>query len=91
MDDSVKHLFLVAQDQSSKYSSNYKRESLKVANGFKMLASAFEISGQEEKNLLSAIKGTCSAYESIAKFYEEQPPHDFEPLCDVLHEYKGTH
>lgn len=89
MDESVKHLFLVAQDQSRKYAANYKREQLKIANGFKLLASAFEISGQEEKNLLSAIKGTCSTYETIAKFYEEQPAHDFEPLSDVLHEYKG--
>ena len=90
MDESVKHLFLVAQDQSRKYASNYKREQLKIANGFKLLASAFEISGQEEKNLLSAIKGTCSTYETIAKFYEEQPAQDFEPLSDVLHEYKGA-
>lgn len=89
MDESVKHLFLVAQDQSRKYASNYKREQLKIANGFKLLASAFEISGQEEKNLLSAIKGTCATYETIAKFYEEQPAQDFEPLSDVLHEYKG--
>lgn len=89
MDDSVKHMFLVAQDQTRKYSSNYKRESLKVANSFKMLASAFDISGQEEKSLLNAIKGTCTAYESIADLYEKQPAQDFQPLSDVLHEYKG--
>ena len=39
--------------------------------------------------MLEAIKRTGFAYENIAKYYEEQPVQDFEPMSDTLHEYKG--
>ncbi|XP_022246256.1 sorting nexin lst-4-like isoform X1 [Limulus polyphemus] len=40
-------------------------------------------------HLTAAVKHTADTYEEIGKLYEEQPKLDFEPMCDVLHEYKG--
>lgn len=39
--------------------------------------------------MLEAIKHTSFTYDKIAKYYEEQPVQDFEPMSDTLHEYKG--
>lgn len=52
MDDAVKHLFTVAQEECRKYLTGYKREVLKISGGFRTLAGAFELSGQDER-------GTC--------------------------------
>ena len=65
MDDSVKHLFTVAQDECRKYLTNYKKEVLKVAGGFRHLASAFEVSGQDEggKNMHKLGLRICVLFE----------------------------
>lgn len=91
MDDSVKHLFSTAQDQSKKYSHAYKREFLRISSAFSQLAEAFASSGvpNEDLKLNEAIRHTSSTYENIGKLYEEQPKNDLEPLSDALYEYKG--
>ena len=41
-------------------------------------------------NLTNAIICTGEAYEDIAKIYDDQPRNDWEPLGDMMHDYKGT-
>jgi sorting nexin-9/18/33 len=91
MDESVKHLFNTAQDQSKKYTGPYRREFGKVSNSFAQLADAFATSGysQEDGALNEALRHTSATYDTIGKLYEEQPRHDLEPLSDALYEYKG--
>lgn len=91
MDDGVKHLFSTCQDQSKKYAGPYKREFTRVSNAFGQLAEAFAGSGvpEEDRALNESIRNTSATYDTIGKMYEEQPRLDFEPMSDVLHEYKG--
>lgn len=91
LDDSVKHLFHTCQDQSKKYAGPYKREFTRVSTAFAQLADALASSGvpNEDRALNEAIRNTSSTYDTIGKMYEEQPRLDFEPMSDVLHEYKG--
>lgn len=89
MDDAVKFLSHLAQDQCKKYTGPYKREMQKISLAFNSLANSFDQSDVRDTSLNAAIKGTASIYESVAKLYEEEPRHDFEPLSYILHEYKG--
>lgn len=91
MDDAVKHLFTTAQDQTKKYSGPYKREFVRISAAFSQLADAFNGSGcpAQDLPLNEAIRHTAKIYDTIGTYYEEQPRHDYEPMSDVLHEYKG--
>ncbi|XP_022244062.1 sorting nexin lst-4-like [Limulus polyphemus] len=89
-DDSVKHLFMTSLEQSKKYTGGFKREIQKVANSFRDLGTAFEMeTSPRSTSLTLAIKHTADTYEEIGNIYEEQPKQDFEPMGDILHEYKG--
>lgn len=92
MDDAVRHLFQTSMDQSKKYSSAYRREFSKIANAFEHVANSFEFSELQNNantKLNQALKNTSNTYEAIGKLYEEQPKNDFNPVSDVMHEYKG--
>ena len=39
--------------------------------------------------LNNALTGTGEAYEDIAKITDEQAKKDWEPLGDMMHDYKG--
>ncbi|XP_076346979.1 sorting nexin lst-4-like isoform X3 [Tachypleus tridentatus] len=89
-DESVKQLFMTSLEQSKKYAGGFKREFQRVASSFRDMGIAFEIDcSSRSTNLTAAVKHTADTYEEIGKLYEEQPKLDFEPMCDVLHEYKG--
>lgn len=89
-DDSVKQLFITSMDQSKKYTGGFKREVQKVATSFRDLGNAFEMeTSPRSTSLTLAIKHTADTYEEIGNIYEEQPKQDFEPMGDILHEYKG--
>lgn len=91
MDEAVKHLYSTAQDQAKKYAGPYKREFTRISAAFSQLADSFNSGAPShtDEALNSAILHTARTYESIGKMYEEQPKLDFEPMSDVLHEYKG--
>ncbi|CAG2171982.1 unnamed protein product [Oppiella nova] len=93
MDDSVKLLYITAQDQSKKFGGPYKREFSKIAHSLHTLSDAFAFSGVDGQpnndRLNNAIKHTSDTYDAIGRLYLEQPKHDFGPMCDILHEYKG--
>jgi sorting nexin-9/18/33 len=91
MDEAVKHLHQTAQDQSKKYSGPYSKEFTRISNAFTQLADAFAGSGvpNEDRALNECIRATSGTYDSIGKMYEKQPINDYEPMSDVLYEYKG--
>lgn len=90
-DDAVKHMFSTAVDQSKKFSSIYSKDYKKLSESIKELSSAFQ-SGTAWRNSLGlneAIRQTSSAYEDISRLFEEEPKYDFEPMADILHQYRG--
>lgn len=90
-DDAVKHMYNTAVDQSKRYSSVYSKDMKKLSESIRELASAFQ-SGTAWRNSLGlneAIRQTSAAYEDIGRLFEEQPKGDFEPMADLLHQYKG--
>lgn len=89
MDEAIKGLLEVANDQTRKYTGAYKKEMQKISGAFNGLATAYDHSDYNDHRLNEAIRSTGTAFENIAKIYEEQPKYDFEALSYVLYEYKG--
>lgn len=90
-DDAVKHMFTTTVDQSKKFSTVYAKDYKKLAESIKGLSSAFQ-SGTAWRNSLGlneAIRQTSSAYDEISRLHEEEPKYDFEPMADILHQYRG--
>lgn len=90
-DDAVKHMFTTTVDQSKKFSTVYAKDYKKLSESIKELSSAFQ-SGTAWRNSLSlneAIRQTSAAYEDISRLHEEEPKYDFEPMADILHQYRG--
>lgn len=91
LDESVKHMFTTTIEQSKKFSTIYAKDYKKLGESIKELSSAFQ-SGTAWRNSLGlneAIRQTSSAYEDISKLHEEEPKYDFEPMADILHQYRG--
>jgi len=90
-DEAVKHMYTTAVDQSKKVSSVYSKDYKKLSESIKELSSAFQ-SGTAWRNSLGlneAIRQTSAAYEDISRLHEEEPKYDFEPMADILHQYRG--
>ena len=90
-DEAVKHMFATTIEQSKKVSTVYAKDYKKLSESIKELSSAFQ-SGTAWRNSLGlneAIRQTSSAYEEISRLYEEEPKYDFEPMADILHQYRG--
>ncbi len=43
----------------------------------------------ENSSLTNAITCTGEAYEEIGKMFDDQPRNDWEPLGDIMHDYRG--
>lgn len=90
-DEAVKHMFNTAVEQSKKFSTIYSKDYKKLSESIKELSSAFQ-SGTAWRNTLGlneAIRQTSAAYEDISRLFEEEPKYDFEPMADILHQYRG--
>lgn len=90
-DDAVKHMFTTAVDHSKKFSTVYAKDYKKLSESIKELSMAFQ-SGTAWRNSLGlneAIRQTSTAYEEISKLYDEVPRNGFEPMADILHQYRG--
>lgn len=91
LDEAVKHMYTTAVDQSKKVSTVYAKDYKKLSESIKELSSAFQ-SGTAWRNSLGlneAIRQTSAAYEDISRLHEEEPKFDFEPMADILHQYRG--
>ncbi|XP_023225261.1 sorting nexin lst-4-like [Centruroides sculpturatus] len=90
LDDNVKQLFNITQDQVKKFTGAYRKEFSRIAFTFRDLGAAFDLDeSQSSCELTKAIKHTGDTFEEIGKIFEDQPKNDFEPLGDMMHEYKG--
>lgn len=90
-DEAVKHMFTTAVDHSKKFSTVYAKDYKKLSDSIKELSMAFQ-SGTAWRNSLGlneAIRQTSTAYEEISKLYDEVPRNGFEPMADILHQYRG--
>lgn len=85
-----KNLFNTAVDQCKKHQVQYKREFVKIGETFAEFGGALELDDAKNPTKLThAIKRTGLSYLNIAKIFEHQPKHDWEPLSNKLHLYRG--
>lgn len=90
-DDSVKKMFATSVEQSKNFSMIYSKDYKKLSTSIKQLSSAFQ-SGTAWRNSLGlneAIRQTGAAYEDISRLFQNEPKYDFEPMADILHQYRG--
>ncbi|KAK3600278.1 hypothetical protein CHS0354_013705 [Potamilus streckersoni] len=91
MDDNVRSLLNVCQDNRKKQQNHFKREYKKFGDGFKSLAATFSLDHSHgSRELTSAIEFTGETYNQIGDMFEKQPVKDLEPMMDELFEYKGV-
>jgi len=89
-DQAVKGMFDICKDQTRRYQTTTKQEYQKIGKAFLAIGAAMEQDGIERNSMLNnALTGTGEAYEDIAKITDEQAKRDWEPLGDVMHDYKG--
>ena len=93
MDDSTKNIYNVSIEMGKRYQSFNKREFCKVASIFSNLSEAFlssPVRSTSNQSLINAINLTSNTYENIGKLFDEQHWHDFGPLANLMHEYRGV-
>ncbi|KAK7069134.1 Sorting nexin-9, partial [Halocaridina rubra] len=90
LEESVKLLQNTCFDQAKKHQTAYKREFNKVSHAFSKLSRAFDSDPSNcAPRLTEAIHHVSEAYSDIGTVYEEEPRHDWDPLCHLLFEYRG--
>ncbi|OWF50530.1 sorting nexin lst-4-like isoform X3 [Mizuhopecten yessoensis] len=90
MDDNVKGLITVMNENRKKHLGPYKREYQKIGQSFKNLATTFNLDNSSfSGRLTAAIDYTGDTYNQIGDMFEKQPRADLDPVLDVLYEYKG--
>ncbi|XP_066146695.1 sorting nexin lst-4 [Euwallacea fornicatus] len=91
MDQSIRGLMNLAQDQQKKNFSMYEREFGRIGQAFAELGSAFEHGQQGMFSKASIdVKNIGAAYTVIAMMFKSQGKIDWEPLYDRLYIYKGV-
>ncbi|CAH0721490.1 unnamed protein product, partial [Brenthis ino] len=92
MDTAVKSVTNMCLAQTKRFQGPYKSDSQKIGEAIYSLGNALSLDEGtiiSTSKLTSAIKLTGGAYIEIGRMYEEQPKHDWEPLGDKFHLYKG--
>nr|XP_045611627.1 sorting nexin lst-4-like isoform X2 [Procambarus clarkii] len=90
LDDAVKLLQNTCMDQAKKHQTAFKREYNKISHSFSKLSRAFDTDPSNcAPGLTEAIHHMSEAYQDIGTVFEEEPKHDWDPLCHLLFEYRG--
>lgn len=90
LDESVRLAQSTCLDQAKRYQMDFKREHDRVSFSFSKLSKAFETDPFNDGSGLSqALQEMSTAYEEIGTMYEMQPKHDWDPLSNLLFEYRG--
>jgi len=90
LDDAVKTLQTTCLDQTKKHQISYKKEYDKIAHSFVKLSRAFDTDPDNTSpSLTSALHHVGDTYTKIGLIFEEEPRHDWEPLGNLLYEYRG--
>lgn len=90
-DEAAKIMYCASVDLSKKYATSYSKDYKRLSEALQSLSSAFQ-SGTAWRNSLAlneAMWFTSSVYGEISKLYEDEPKYDFEPMADILHQYRG--
>ena len=77
----------IATMQKISYDKNYKLFGQILVIWVKLIIHFFQIA--VNPNLTNAIVCTGETYEEIAKMVDDQPRNDWEPLGDMMHDYRG--
>jgi len=89
-DRAVQGMFKLCSDQTRRCQTTAKQEFQGIGKAFNALGSAMEQDGIERNLMLNnAVIGAGEAYEEIARITDEQAKKDWEPLGDMMHDYKG--
>ena len=90
LDAAVKNMHKTSVDQSLRCQNNFRREYQTMGRAFNQLGTALQQDGNYlSPNLTNAIICTGEAYEDVGKMFDDQPRNDWEPLGDMMHDYKG--
>ncbi|XP_064635989.1 sorting nexin-33-like [Lineus longissimus] len=90
MDDGVRHLLGVTENNMKKHQGPFKREFQKIGHSIESLAATFDIdTGVYSQKLTTAMKHTGKTYDEIGQLFAAQPVHDLYPTMETLSEYKG--
>ncbi|XP_042211753.1 sorting nexin-18-like isoform X3 [Homarus americanus] len=90
LDDAVKLVQNTCIDQAKKHQTAFKREYNKISHSFSKLSRAFDTDPSNcAPGLTEAIHHMSEAYSDIGTVFEEEPKHDWDPLCHLLFEYRG--
>jgi len=90
LDSAVKNMHKTAAEQTQRCQNHFKREYQTVGKAFNQLGLALQQDGNYlNPNLTNAIVCTGETYEEIAKMVDDQPRNDWEPLGDMMHDYRG--
>ncbi|RXG69391.1 Sorting nexin-18 [Armadillidium vulgare] len=79
LDEATKLLQGTCVDQIKKHQGAFKREYTKISHSFSKLSRAFDMDPSNSDD----------AYQEIGTIFEQEPKHDWEPLSNLLYEYKG--
>uniref|UniRef100_A0A182IRN7 Sorting nexin n=1 Tax=Anopheles atroparvus TaxID=41427 RepID=A0A182IRN7_ANOAO len=92
MSAAVKTLFAICGDQSKMFQVQWKKEYQRIGEGFSEMARAL---GTDERrattqiSLSNSVGQAAGVFIAIGQLFGEQPKHDFVPLSDRLHIYRG--
>ncbi|KAL7646548.1 UNVERIFIED_CONTAM: hypothetical protein RMT77_001799 [Armadillidium vulgare] len=90
LDEATKLLQGTCVDQIKKHQGAFKREYTKISHSFSKLSRAFDMDPSNiAPHLTDGIRRVSDAYQEIGTIFEQEPKHDWEPLSNLLYEYKG--
>ncbi|GAB0095711.1 Sorting nexin [Sergentomyia squamirostris] len=92
MDSAVKSLSIISAEQTKKYQMQWKKDFQRIGEGLSELARSLEIDERRATTstcLSNSVGLTAGVYIGIGQLFGEQAKHDWTPLSDRLHIYKG--
>uniref|UniRef100_A0A1Q3F4K7 Sorting nexin n=1 Tax=Culex tarsalis TaxID=7177 RepID=A0A1Q3F4K7_CULTA len=92
MAGAVKTLAQICADETKKFQTQWKQDYQRIGEGFSELARALEIDERRQTTPLSlsnSVGHAAGIFIAIGQLFADQPKHDFIPLGDRLHIYRG--
>jgi len=90
MDDGIRHLYTVGEDNVKKHRGPFRKEFQKIGGSFLTLAASFKYDSRPAaEGLTRAVELTGQAYNDIGTMFAAQPQNDMFHLLEGLLEYRG--
>ncbi|XP_059622500.1 sorting nexin lst-4 [Phlebotomus argentipes] len=93
MDSAVKTLSIIATEQTKKYQMQWKKDFQRIGEGLSELARSLEVDERRASTstcLSNSVGLTAGVYIGVGQLFGDQAKHDWIPLSDRLHIYKGV-